>query len=122
MPVSLLRCKLIQISVVGKFIRTPINALKNARRECKPEGLASECGCYLLLFHLDLQLLDLDGEVLGDLLDLALDVEVEPTPFAPENQSSIPEKKKEWELGGRQVSELIGSNVVMGFRDGNHKE
>jgi hypothetical protein len=52
-----------------------------------------------LLFHLDLQLLDLDGEVLGDLLDLALDVEVEPTTFAPEIEPSKPEKKKqEWEL------------------------
>ena len=86
-----------------KFIHRPINALENARRDCKPEGLASECGCYLLLFHLDLQLLDLDGKVLGDLLDLALDVVVEPTPLAPENQSSMinPTEKEKLKWGGR---------------------
>jgi hypothetical protein len=53
---------------------------------------------------LDLQLLNLDGKVLGDLLDLALDIVVEPTSFAPENQSSIPERKN----SGRSTLQMKG--------------
>ena len=37
-----------------------------------------------MLFHLHLKFLDLGGKVLGDLLNLALHVEVEAPPFAPE--------------------------------------